>query len=554
MPSYDLPAIIITIIVIIWLLWQCWKKPKLEESHASMSRQSWKTDITQQSPVSGSIACPSTITAISPLHRTSSSTSGEIKTGRAKSVAETRKLFDKSSSDDGRKSVHSDSYPVKNDQPFVAAARTNSVQYDPNQQPPRSRSEGKKDHLHYWFVESQSNPKNDPLILWLNGGPGCSSLLGLLQENGPFLINADGKALHLNAHSWNANASVLYLEAPAGVGFSYTDAPDERLDDDITATKNWEALVQFFNEFPRFKSNDFYITGESYAGKYIPTLVDEILNRTPEFKMKLKGMAIGNGLMADALVDATLPIFLNQHLMYDEKEWNAHVKKCCQGNVALCQQEQSAICNAEWQEFIYQAWDSPISPYNMYQKCKPSQDRFLFDLQYRFREKRNFDKFLERHAKSKAPACDLDAQAETYLNKPTVRKALGIPANVQSFNECNTNVLLGYDQSKYPSVHDQIDRALKRGVKTMLYYGDVDMACNVMHGQQFSEEFIKDPENTFKWYFVDRVAGGKWMQEGNFRFVSVRGSGHMVPKDNPIVAKHIIDRFINWAPLDSADE
>src|SRR5690348_1252000 len=79
-------------------------------------------------------------------------------------------------------------------------------------------------HLHYWFIESQNNPSTDPVVLWLNGGPGCSSLAGLFQEHGPFRVNPDGKTLTYNNYSWNQIANVLYLESPAGVGFSYSDS------------------------------------------------------------------------------------------------------------------------------------------------------------------------------------------------------------------------------------------------------------------------------------------------------------------------------------------
>ena len=78
-------------------------------------------------------------------------------------------------------------------------------------------------HYHYWFVESQHNPTTDPLLLWLNGGPGCSSMLGLLTENGPFHLNAAGTTVHENVFAWNKQANIIYMESPGGVGFSYLD-------------------------------------------------------------------------------------------------------------------------------------------------------------------------------------------------------------------------------------------------------------------------------------------------------------------------------------------
>ncbi|KAK6040997.1 serine carboxypeptidase [Cooperia oncophora] len=123
-------------------------------------------------------------------------------------------------------------------------------------------------------MESQNDPTNDPVVLWLNGGPGCSSIGGLLEELGPFRNNNDnGTTLFENVYSWNKMANVLFLEAPIGVGFSYSDNGTHRLNDDMTADNNAQAIKYFFEVvFPEYKHNDFFVTGESYAGVYGPTL------------------------------------------------------------------------------------------------------------------------------------------------------------------------------------------------------------------------------------------------------------------------------------------
>ena len=80
-------------------------------------------------------------------------------------------------------------------------------------------------NLHYWFVESMSNPAKDPLAFWTNGGPGCSGLLGFLTEQGPFRPNKD-MSLSFNEYTWNSVANMVFVEQPCGVGFSYSDNPD----------------------------------------------------------------------------------------------------------------------------------------------------------------------------------------------------------------------------------------------------------------------------------------------------------------------------------------
>jgi carboxypeptidase C (cathepsin A) len=90
--------------------------------------------------------------------------------------------------------------------------------------------------LHYMFVTSQNDPTTDPLLIWFNGGPGCSSMLGFMQEHGPFVMNDNTTVFIENEYSWNTNASVLYIEQPAGVGFSYCDPsiPEDCTFDDMT--------------------------------------------------------------------------------------------------------------------------------------------------------------------------------------------------------------------------------------------------------------------------------------------------------------------------------
>ncbi|KAK6060360.1 serine carboxypeptidase [Cooperia oncophora] len=95
----------------------------------------------------------------------------------------------------------------------------------------------KNHQLHYWFVESQGNPSTDPLLVWLTGGPGCSGLSALLTEWGPLMVNPDGATLWVNPYSWNKNASILTLEAPAGVGYSFaTDGNVKTGDDQVPVT------------------------------------------------------------------------------------------------------------------------------------------------------------------------------------------------------------------------------------------------------------------------------------------------------------------------------
>ncbi|XP_059635587.1 serine carboxypeptidase 1-like [Cornus florida] len=152
--------------------------------------------------------------------------------------------------------------------------------------------------LFYYFVESPQKSSSKPLVLWLNGGPGCSSLgYGAMQELGPFRVKSDGKTLFRNDYAWNNVANVLFLESPAGVGFSYSNTSDDydNAGDKSTADDSHTFLLNWLERFPQYKTRDFFITGESYAGHYVPQLAYTILSRnknTNQTKINLKGIAV----------------------------------------------------------------------------------------------------------------------------------------------------------------------------------------------------------------------------------------------------------------------
>jgi len=111
------------------------------------------------------------------------------------------------------------------------------------------------------------------VLIWFNGGPGCSSLLGFFQEHGPWVIDDNTTEIFENPHSWNTEANVLYIESPAGVGFSInTNASDTIFSDTSQSVDAFKALESFYGMFEEFIPNQLFISGESYAGIYVPYL------------------------------------------------------------------------------------------------------------------------------------------------------------------------------------------------------------------------------------------------------------------------------------------
>ena len=159
---------------------------------------------------------------------------------------------------------------------------------------------GGKSH-HYVYVESAGNPETDPLLVWFNGGPGCSSMHGFIGELGPCVFMEDSStAPEDNKFSWHHNASVVFMESPAGVGFNKFDG-DFEFTDENSSIDNLNALLALYKGFPELKKLDLYLTGESYAGLYVPWLSYRILDHNrdtsdPDTKINLAGITIGNAV------------------------------------------------------------------------------------------------------------------------------------------------------------------------------------------------------------------------------------------------------------------
>jgi carboxypeptidase C (cathepsin A) len=162
--------------------------------------------------------------------------------------------------------------------------------------------EGEEDQmLFYWFCEAeQTDPATSPVALWTNGGPGSDSLGGFFTELGPFVANEhdDGATLRRNPYTWNLIANVLYLTHPTGIGYSYSADDVNVHTDESDGEDNAKFLRKFFAAYPEFASNDFWLTGESYAGIYIPMTAAEISKGNDlglEPHINLVGLFVGNG-------------------------------------------------------------------------------------------------------------------------------------------------------------------------------------------------------------------------------------------------------------------
>ena len=190
----------------------------------------------------------------------------------------------------------------------------------------------KPDDLFYWWIESRGDPTTDPLVLWLTGGPGCSSEIALFYENGPWMFADDNKTLIKNEYSWNSHANLLYVDQPIGTGFSHAALPDLDVNEDEVAANMAEFMIGFLEKYPQFKGRDFYITGESYAGHYIPAVSYHFIFDVPDkLNITFKGLAIGNGLVDPYLQYPEYAVFAYENKLIGEAEYkilNATFKEC----------------------------------------------------------------------------------------------------------------------------------------------------------------------------------------------------------------------------------
>ena len=159
-------------------------------------------------------------------------------------------------------------------------------------------------HLFFWYFESQNSPSEDSLVLWLTGGPGGSSMIGMLQELGPCLVNEHGNGTVYNKYGWSKDMNLLFIDSPAGVGFSYLDEGIPLPATSFTAAEDLHHFLQLFvsDVFPELADRDFHVTGESYGGHYVPALGAQIISQNLLYpkrpQVNLKSIFVGNGYVS----------------------------------------------------------------------------------------------------------------------------------------------------------------------------------------------------------------------------------------------------------------
>ncbi|XP_035423071.1 lysosomal protective protein isoform X2 [Cygnus atratus] len=420
--------------------------------------------------------------------------------------------------------------------------------------------------LHYWFVEAQSDPRGSPVVLWLNGGPGCSSMEGFLKEHGPFLVQPDGVSLKYNDYAWNKIANMLYLESPAGVGFSYSEDKKYATNDTEVAHNNYLALKEFFRLFPEYSKNDLFLTGESYGGVYIPTLAEWVMQ---DPSLNLKGIAVGNGLSSYEINDNSLVYFAYYHGLLGTQLWKDLQTFCCSQGKCNFHDNSNLNCTLKMEEMIQIVEESGLNIYNLYAPCAggvPGSMRYEGDylvthdlgnsfirMPMRFSWRQNLFRMPVARKKVRMdPPCTNSTAPTMYLNSPEVRKALHIPPEAPEWQVCSFEVNRSYKRL-YMQMNEQYLKLLgAMKYRILVYNGDVDMACNFLGDEWFVDSLCQKVQVSRRpWLYTEggeNQIGGFVKEFTNIAFLTVKGAGHMVPTDQPLAAFTVFSRFIKNEP------
>uniref|UniRef100_A0A915M806 Carboxypeptidase n=1 Tax=Meloidogyne javanica TaxID=6303 RepID=A0A915M806_MELJA len=312
------------------------------------------------------------------------------------------------------------------------------------------------------------------------------------KELGPYLLNKDGSKLIENPHSWNNNASVVFIESPAGVGFSYATDGNVATNDNIAADDNYLAIKQFFKKYPKFLKNDIYITGESYAGIYLPMLTSLIVKGMSKFKINLKGLAIGNPYLNKKIDYESNLIYAYGHGVVDEELWQSVKKDCCKGCVDGCDIEKLVgSCSTNAIQIYNSFFNGNINAYDIYRNCGNSPNASSYQ---------KYDMFSRADFRLKNMA-KLAKKARLNIMEEDTRRVKRDDGS-------------SFDPSLVPCLA-------------------VMKALHIPVSQNIRWSFCTDS--------VSSVNG--------YQIIQVRGVGHMVPQWAPARAEYIIKQFMNNLPI-----
>jgi cathepsin A (carboxypeptidase C) len=416
----------------------------------------------------------------------------------------------------------------------------------------------------YWFFNSRSkNQSKDPLILWVQGGPGCSSEVAALTEMGPCNLNVKGTDTIVNPYSWNSKANIMFVDQPVNVGYSYGES-DSTIDHIHSSSEAgvdmYNFLQEFYKKHPDLLKNELYVMGESYGGHYVPPIAKAILDGNIKLEndknnnidnnslhINLSGIGIGNGITKASIQYQYYPKMAYKNDMGIKtvtkkmyKKMLKHLPECI-SKAKKCEitkgrnKKYCSYAEAYCSNYLRHPLNiKDYNPYDIRKKC---------------------GKFHQ--------TCSDDRAINNFLNLDSTRDALNVSEFApKRWKECNANIHRDFMGDKMVDfATDYIAPLLDNNIRVLIYAGDADFICNWMGNKAWTKSLQWSGHEDYKkakdldWKFGlanDKIASKAGMirsaksknGKGSLTFVRVFGAGHMVPRDKPEVALALVNDFL----------
>ncbi|KAI3690226.1 hypothetical protein L2E82_48202 [Cichorium intybus] len=421
--------------------------------------------------------------------------------------------------------------------------------------------------LFYYFIESEGNPKDDPLMLWLTGGPGCSALSGLLYEIGPFTIDYANSTfekpmLKINPHSWTKACSIIFLDQPVGSGFSYAKTPEAYITNDTLSTmQTYHFLRKWLVDHPKFLNNPLYLGADSYSGIVAPMILQQIYNGNEVGEgpfINIKGYVLGNPLTNTSGDNNSKVPFAHRVGLLSDAIYKS-TKKNCHGEYSNVD-PNNTLCIHDL-DVVDKCLERIRTPHILEPYCetKNALKSDLFRRGLRSLDETSVDILSAPQFQIQGCREDNYLYSYTWANNIHVREALHIREEFketewvrcnESLRSPDDNKALSYTQNVQSSV--AYHRYLSdKNCRALVYSGDHDMVVPYLGTLKWIESLNLLVVNDWRPWFVDEQVAGYTMKysnhDYNLTFATVKGGGHTAPEYKP---KECLSMLMRWLAND----
>ncbi|KAL7236399.1 hypothetical protein ACSBR1_019644 [Camellia fascicularis] len=413
--------------------------------------------------------------------------------------------------------------------------------------------------LFYYFIKSEGNPKEDPLLLWYSGGPGCSTLNGLIFEIGPLAFNiteyeGGTPPLEYYPYSWTQTANILFVDAPVGTGFSYpTNSSAFPTSDTKSALQTYEFLIKWINEHPEYLKNQLFIGADSYSGITAPMVVQHILDGNEagdKPQLNLKGCILGCP-RTDVIINENSKITYSHRMALISDELYKETKTSCNGNYYEVDPNQ-AECFENLQKVSKLTRDinkncilEPKCTWASPEQNGESDRRSIKEEQ---------ENFIFSPPKIPEMWCHNFNYALSYIwaNDDSVQQALYVrKGRVKDWKRCDKNLDYTMNVASVLELHHNLT---SYGLQVLVYNGDHDLTVPNTGTQDWIKLLNLTVVNDWRPWLVDGEVAGysifKYSEHGyRLTYATVLGAGHPPQEYKRRQCYEMFQRWIHYYPL-----